>query len=457
MDTSEFSGRHTYGTWRKQAGFRPLHIVAAEGCRFTDASGKSYLDFSSQLICSNLGHKNQAVIDAICEQAKRLPYVTPGFTTDARIEATRALLEVVPKGIEKFFYSTSGTEANEAAVKIARLYTGKHKIISRYKSYHGATAAAISMTGDPRRWLVEPAGTLHGVVFGPDCDCYRCPLGREPTSCGIACADYVDYMIKHEGNVAAVIVEPIVGTNGVLVPTDDYLPKLREITRKHGVLLIIDEVMSGWGRTGAWFACQHWGIEPDILTTAKGVTAAYAPLGVTGTTRAIADYFEEHMFAHGHTYEAHPLVLAPVAAAIREYKRLDLIERAKAMGEKLGEKLRGLAMRHPSVGDVRGKGLFWALDFTRDRATREPLNTVGDKMAGKPIVVDAVTRDLLSRGVYVMGWINHLIIAPPLIVTEAELDEGVAALDAALGIADAEVRNVSGQAVRAASAAPAGR
>lgn len=439
MDASEFTGRYTYGTWRKQAGFRPLHIVSAEGCRFTDAKGKSYLDFSSQLICSNLGHGNQAVIDAICKQARSLPYVAPGFTSDARVEATRKLLEIVPKGIEKFFYATSGTEANEAAVKAARLYTGKHKIISRYKSYHGATAAGISLTGDPRRWDAEPTGTLKGVIFGPDCDCYHCPLGKEPETCGTACADYIDYMISREGNVAAVIVEPIVGTNGVLVPTDDYLPKLREITRRHGVLLIADEVMTGFGRTGKWFAVDHWNVVPDILTTAKGVTGAYVPLGIMATTREIADYFEEHSFSHGHTYEAHPLTLGPAVAAIDEYRRLNLLERSASLGELLGAKLRDLATRHPCVGDVRGKGLFWALDLVRNRDTREPFSTPADKAAGNPSVVDAISRDALGRGVWVLGWISHMIVAPPLIVTEEELDEGVAALDEALKIADAEV------------------
>jgi len=242
----------------------------------------------------------------IAEQASLLPYIAPSFTCDIRARATKSLLEVLPEGLEKLFFSTSGTEANEAAIKIARFYTKKYKIISRYTSYHGSTAASIAATGDFKKVYAEPAGKIEGVVFAPDAYCYRCPLGLNYPDCGIACADYIEYMIEHENNVAAVIVEPVVGTNGVIVPPDEYLPRLREITEKNGVLLIADEVMSGWGRTGEWFAVDNWKVKPDILTTAKGVTGAYMPLGVTATTREIAEYFEDNYFAHGPYVEAHP-------------------------------------------------------------------------------------------------------------------------------------------------------
>jgi taurine--2-oxoglutarate transaminase len=432
--------RHTYGTWRLQRGWKPLHVVDAEGCFFIDAAGKRYLDFSSQLICSNLGHKNQAVIDAICDQARRLPYIGPGFTCDVRAELTRVLLEVFPQGLTKFFYGTSGTEANEAAIKIARLYTGKYKIVSRYRSYHGSTAGSLALTGDLRRWPAEPMGKIGGVIFAPDADPYRCPLGRKSAECGAACADYVDYMIRHEHNVAAIIVEPVVGTNGVLVPPDDYLPRLREIADRHDVLLIADEIMSGWGRTGEWFAVNHWKVRPDILTSAKGVTGAYAPLGVTATSQEIADYFDDHYFAHGHTYEAHPLTLAPGIAAVREYRRLGLVEGAKGKGEYLGKRLRELKEGHPCIGDVRGLGLFWAVEVVRDRVSKEPFYGQPDKLAGRPSPLDPVGAELMKRGVYLMNWLSHFVIAPPLIVSEQELDEGVNALDASLHILDAEVR-----------------
>ncbi|WP_437731519.1 aminotransferase family protein [Sorangium sp. So ce1335] len=435
-DIVELTTKHTYGTWRAQRGWKPIHVTRAEGCAFWDAAGKRYLDLSSQLICSNLGHQNEAVIEAICAQARQLAYISPAHTCEVRARAAQKLLEVMPKGLDKFFFATSGTEANEAAFKMARLYTGKHKIIARYTSYHGSTAGSVAATGDFRRWFIEPAGKIPGVVFGPEVNCYRCPLGRTHPECGVACADYLAYMIDHEENVAAVLVEPIVGTNGVLIPPADYLPRIAEVARKRGVLLIADEVMSGWGRTGKWFAVEHWGVTPDILTTAKGVTNAAAPLGVVATSRAIADYFDDNMFAHGHTYEAHPLTLAPVIAAIDEYRRLDLLNRATKMGAIVGEKLRALKEKHPSIGDVRGIGLFWAVELVKDRATKEPFNVPQDKAARRPLVVDAVVAEAAKRGVSVMGWVSHLLVAPPLIISEAEIDEGIAALDAALDVAD---------------------
>ena len=432
---------HTYGTWRYQKGWKPLHIVDAEGCYFTDSTGKKYLDFSAQLMCVNIGHKNKAVIKSIAEQAEKLCYVAPGYTTDVRAELSKLLLEVLPKGLEKFYFSTSGTEANEAAIKIARMYTGKYKIISRYNSYHGSTAASIAATGDPRRWAVEPAGKIEGVVFAPECNCYRCPLGQNYPDCNIACADYIEHMIRNEGNVAAVMVEPVVGTNGVLVPADEYLPKLRKICDDNNVLLIADEVMSGWGRTGRWFAVDNWNVKPDILTTAKGITSAYVPLGLTATNMKIADFFNDHFFAHGHTYEAHPLTLAPAIAAINEIKRMNLIERAVEMGEYLGKKLNDLKEKHKSIGDVRGKGLFWAVEIVKDKTSKEPFNVKEEKVAGKPLTVNKVTVEMMNNGIYMQGWISHFVIAPPLIITKEEIDSAIKVFDEALKIADDEIRN----------------
>lgn len=432
-DASDFSARHTYGTWRYQRGWKPVHVVGAEGCWFTDAAGKRYLDFSSQLVSCTLGHGNRAVIDAIAEQARTLAFIGPQFTTTARAELSRLLLDVLPKGLTKFFFTTSGTEANEAAIRIARLYTGRHKILSRYTSYHGSTGGSIAATGDFRRWPVEPVGKIDGVIFGPECNCYRCPLGREHPGCAVACADYLEYMITHDSNVAAVIVEPIVGTNGVLVPPPEYLPRLAAIAKKHGVLLIADEVMTGWGRTGAWFAVNHWGVRPDILTTAKGITASYVPLGLTATTEEIAAHFDDHYFPLGHTYEAHPITLGPAVATIREYQKHGLIERSAAMGKLLGKKLSALQKKHACIGDVRGLGLFWALDLVRDRKTKEPFNTPQDRLDRKPMAIDQITAKLMSKGVFVLGWISHLVLAPPLIVSEEELEIGVRAIDEALG------------------------
>ena len=417
----------------------PLHIVDAKDCHFIDGAGKRYLDFSSQLMCVNLGHKNPAVIEAIVEQARTLPYIAPGYATTVRAELSRVLLEVLPKGLVKFFFTTSGTEANEAAIKIARMFTGKTKIIARYRSYHGSTMASIAATGDPRRWPLEPGAKGQGVIFAPEVNCYRCPIKHEYPGCNIACADYLEHMIENESDVAAVLVEPVVGTNGVLVPPPEYFPRLREICDRHDVLLIADEVMSGWGRTGQWFAMDHWNVQPDILVTAKGITSAYVPLGLCATTARIAAYFDDHYFAHGHTYEAHPMTLAPAIATIREMQRLNLVERSRTVGQYLGEKLKALAQDHPCIGEVRGLGLFWAVDLVKNRETKEPLNTMADKLAGKPLVVDQVAAEMMKNGVAVAPWISHLVFAPPLIIEKQDIDFGVGVLDGALALADRQV------------------
>jgi taurine--2-oxoglutarate transaminase len=440
QEVVDLTAANTFGTWRFQKGWKPLHVVDAEGCHFTDAAGKRYLDFSSQLMCTTLGHKNPAVIKAIQDQAGSLPYVAPGFATTVRAELTKLLLEVLPKGLEKYFFTTSGTEANEAAFKIARMVTGKTKIIARYRSYHGSTMGSIAATGDPRRWAMEPAGKIPGVIFAPEVHCYKCPMMHHYPECGIACVEYIEHMIENESDVAAVLVEPVVGTNGILIPPREYMPRLRQICDAHNVLLIADEVMSGWGRTGEWFAMNHWGVLPDILTTAKGITTAYVPLGLCATTMKVASYFDDHYFSHGHTYEAHPLTLAPAIAAIHEMQRLDLVVRAKEVGSYLGAKLGELTAKHPSVGDVRGIGMFWAVDLVRNRKTKEPFNTKADKVSGKPLLVDRVTAEMMKNGVFLQGWISHFIIAPPLIIAREEIDRGVQALDQALAIADAEVR-----------------
>lgn len=425
-----------YGTWRFQKGWNPLHIAAAEGCTIVDGSGKRYLDFSAQLMCVNLGHGNPSVIEAISRQAHELAYAGPGYATTARAELSKLLLEVLPAGLNKFFFTTSGTDANEAAFKIARMFTGKTKIIARYRSYHGSTAGSIAATGDPRRWAMEPRGKGPGILFGPEVHCYKCPIRHTYPGCGIACADYLEHMIRNESDVAAVLVEPIVGTNGVIVPPEEYMPKLRRICDETGVLLIADEVMSGWGRAGAWFAMDLWGVTPDILTTAKGITSAYMPLGLCATSQKIGDFFQDHYFAHGHTYEAHPMTLLPAVATIREMQRLRLVERARELEPYLAEKLRALQAKHPSVGDVRGRGLFWAVDLVSDRQTKEPFNTYSDKVSGKPLLVDQIAAKMLADGVVIQAWVSHFVIAPPLIVTREEIDRGIETLDRHLHLAD---------------------
>jgi taurine--2-oxoglutarate transaminase len=423
--------------WRRQAGWSPLLIERAEGCRFFDTQGRSYLDFASQLVATNLGHSNTAVAEAMAAQARRLPYLHPSFSTPLRAELQQELSGVLPHGLSRFFFSTSGTEAVEAALKIARVTTGKPGILARSRSYHGATAGAISVSGEFRRLPVEGLGTVPGTEWAPECYCYRCPLGLRYPNCQVACVEEIDRILARQQDIAAVIVEPIVGSNGVILPVPEYLPRLREITRRRGVLLIADEVMTGWGRTGRWFAVDHYGVVPDILVTAKGITGGYAPLGLTATTEALHQVFEQRYFPHGHTYEAHPVMLAAALAAVREYRRLDLVARSEREGRRLLAELQQLAARHPSVGEVRGLGLFAAVELVRDRASRIPMYSPERKLAGDPSVVEEVAEAMLMRGVFVLAWGSNLILAPPLIVKAEEITEALAALDDALGIADA--------------------
>lgn len=433
--------RHTFGTWNRQKAWAtPLLIQDAEGVYIYDDKGKPYMDFSSQLMCSNLGHKNRAIIEAIKEQADRLPYVAPGFANETSIRAVEALRSVMPEGLDKFFFSTSGTEANEAAFKIVRQSKiPAYKIISRYHSYHGATAASATFTGDPRRWFAEKAKcTVEGVRFAPDCYCYRCPFALEYPECHVQCARYLDYMVKEEGNVAAIIVEPVVGTNGRLVPPPEYFPILREVCDENGVLLVADEVMSGWFRTGRAFAMENWNVMPDILTTAKGSTGAYTPAGITATTRDVADFFEEEVLSHGHTYAFHPMALCAIPAAVSEYDKLMASGLPQRAAAHLKQRLYELADRHECVGDVRGIGHFWALEIVKNRKTREPFNVKTDKFSGGPLMTGRIASDCMQNGLYMASWYDTLVIAPPLIITEEEIDKAIAVMDKSLEIGDRE-------------------
>jgi taurine--2-oxoglutarate transaminase len=432
---------HTFGTWSRQSAWgTPLLITDAEGVYFYDDTGKRYLDFSSQLMCSNLGHKNKRVIEAITKQAEKLPYIAPVFLTEAGIEAVEALRSVVPEKLSKYFFSTSGTEANEAALKIVRQSKAPaYKIISRYHSYHGATPAGAAFTGDPRRWYAEQARcVIDGVCFAPDNYCYRCPFDITYPDCKVQCARYLDYMIKEEGNVAAMIVEPVVGTNGRIVPPPEYYPILRQICDENDVLLIADEVMSGWFRTGKAFAMEHWNVTPDILTTAKGATAAYAPAGITVASEAVSNYFEQELFCHGHTYAYHALAASAIPAAVSEYKKLFDSGLPQRTSQYLGQKLYELGDKHICVGDVRGLGHFWALEIVKNRKTKEPFDVKADKLSGKPLMTAQIAGDAMKQGVYMAAWYDTLVIAPPLIITEEQIDEAVDILDKSLQIGDKE-------------------
>lgn len=432
---------HTFGTWNWQKNWQaPLLVTDAEGIYFTDKNGKRYIDFSSQLMCSNLGHKNKAIVAAIQKQAEKLPYVAPGFSTEIALEAVEALRSILPGRLTKLFFSTSGTEANDGALAMIRLSKAPaYKVISRYHSFHGATPAGMAFTGDPRRWYVERVRyTVDGVIFAPDCYCYRCPFGLTYPACQVQCVKYLDYMIKEEGNVAAVIVEPIVGTNGRIVPPPEYFPALRKICDENNVLLVADEVMTGWFRTGKPFAMDHWNVTPDIMTTAKGCTSAYTPLGITASTQKVADFFENELFCHGHTYAFHALSLSAVPAAVSEYKKLFETDLPAKTAKHLKERLFDLAEKHPCVGDVRGIGHFWGLEIVKNRETKEPFNVKADKFSGKPLMTGKIAGEAMSRGLYIVPWYDSMTIAPPLIITEQQVDEALNILDQALGVADRE-------------------
>jgi len=441
-DFSKIVTEYTYGTWRKQSGWKPMLVTKAYDSYFEDSNGHKYLDFSSQLMCSNLGHTNKRIIEAVTEQMKKLEYIQPGYATEVRAKVAMELKTVLPDNLVKYFFGSSGTDANEAAIKVMRLFNkreGKTKIISNYNSYHGSTMGSVSLTGDFRRIAVDTVYSSPFVLHGPPPYCYRCPLKLKYPECNLACADYLEYMIKNDGNVGGLFLEPVTGTNGVVVPPDGYMKRVREITEENGVLFAADEVMSGWGRTGEWFAVNNWGVKPDILTTAKGITGAHLPLSLMATDKRISDFFEDSYFAHGMTYEAHPVPLAAAYAAIREYKDRDLIKNSRNLGAVLRRRLEEIKEKHKSVGDVRSIGLFGAVELVKDREKKTPFNMYEDKMKGNPLMSDKVAKAAMEKGVYLNTWVSHFIIAPPLIINEGELNHGLDVVDQALDVSDKEV------------------
>ncbi|MGM0718688.1 MAG: aspartate aminotransferase family protein, partial [Halobacteriota archaeon] len=387
-------------------------------------------------VCTSLGYDADQVCDAVSEQIREVPYVNPGWSTEPRARLSEKLAEITPGSLKKTFYSTSGTEANEAAFKIARSYTGRHKIFSRYRSYHGATAASLSASGDPRRVAQGPEiqPEVPGIIKGPDPYAYGSSLDPDES------LEYIDEMLKLEGGtVAGVLVEPLVGSNGVLTPPDDYLPRLREIAHDHGALLICDEVMTGFGRTGEWFASTLYQAEPDIITMAKGITGSYQPLAATTVSEEIAEHFEDNLLNQGHTFSGHPVACAAGVAAIEPYEEEGLLENAREMGEYLKSELEALADRHPSVGERRGVGLHQGIELTRSEEKRVPFEERSDKVSGEKTVLKEVGAKALENDVYFYTSVNTIVVTPPLTITKAHVDEAVAALDEALKISDAEM------------------
>jgi taurine---2-oxoglutarate transaminase len=431
QDIVDLCRRHTLFEWSVQGAVDPIPVARAKGIHFWTPEGKRFIDFNSQLMCVNIGHGHERVIHAIQEQAAALAYANPFMATEVRGRLGEKLAAITPGDIDTFFFTNGGAEANENAIRIARLVTGRHKILARYRSYHGATAGALTATGDPRHWAVEPG--LPGVVRIPD---FYHGLQREPDTAAQALAA-TEEIIALEGphTIAAMLVETIAGTNGVLVPPDGYLEGLRALCDRYGILLICDEVMAGFGRTGAWFAVDHWGVVPDLMTMAKGLTSAYVPLGAVGMRRAIAEHFQDKVFLGGLTYNSHPLGCAAALATIAVYEDEGLIDRARQLGGVMRGLMDDLAVRHPSVGAARSIGLFGMVELIRNRTTREPLapfNGTSPEMKR----LGAFFRD---EGLYTFVRWHTFFTNPPLCITEAELREAFAILDRGLAITDQAV------------------
>jgi taurine--2-oxoglutarate transaminase len=429
---------HSFWTWSAQARVSPIPVTRAKGVYFWDANGKRYLDFNSMTMCVNIGHGDERVINAIIEQAMTLPYAAPSMATKPRALLGKILTEITPGSLDHFMFTLGGADANENAIKLARGYTGKHKILTRYRSYHGATAGAMALTGDPRRLAWEPS-LMPGVVHFLDPYRYRSTFHR--TNSDISeedfSQDYINHLeeiIQYEGpqTIAAILLEPVTGTNGIIIPPDGYLQGVRSLCDKYDILLIADEVMSGFGRTGKWFAVNHWNVVPDLMTMAKGLTSAYAPLGAVGMKPEIAARYNDTVYQGGLTYTSHPISLAAAIANIKVMQDDHLIEHTEKMGPVLHKLLTDLGEQHLSVGEVRSIGLFGAIELVRNRVTKEPMAPYN----GTSPEMITLRKKLFEKGLFIDIHWHTLLIIPPLIITNDQLEEGFEILDEALNITD---------------------
>jgi len=428
---------YTMFSWSVQATSNPIHMKRGQGVWFWDGDDNRWLDFSSQLINLNVGHQHPKVLEAIKKQVDELCFAGPGFATEPRGALGKKLAEVT--GLAKTFFTLGGAEANENAMKIARLVTGRDKIITRYRSYHGATMGSMTASGDPRRWPVEPG--IPGIVRAFDPYCYRCPFGQKVETCARECVSHIEEIIQMEGpsNIAAVMVEGITGSNGLLVPPDDYYPRLRALCDKYGILLIDDEVMCGFGRTGKWLATQHYGVKPDIVSCAKGLTSGYLPLGAVIVSDAIADYFENHMLWGGLTYSGHPVCCAAAVANLSVYEEEHIFANVERQGRYLASRLEAMKRKYACVGDVRYKGLFSVLELVKDKSSREPLAPFNGSSPG----MAKIAAHLKSKHLYAFSRFNMLWVCPPLIISENELSHGLDIIEEALLLVDQDLGKAS--------------
>jgi len=413
----DLTKKHTLFEWSAQSRVDPIPVARAKGIYFWTPEGKRFIDFNSQLMSVNIGHGDQRVIDTITEQAKVLAYANPFMATEPRARLGAKLAQITPGDIDTFFFTNGGAEANENAIKIARFFTGRHKIMARYRSYHGATAGAISLTGDPRRWAAEPG--IPGVVRVLD--------------------PYHEETMQLEGphTIAAFILESVVGTNGILIPPDGYMQGVRKLCDKYGILMIADEVMAGFGRTGEWFAIDHWKVVPDLICMAKGLTSSYLPLGAVGMRHHIAQHFQDKVFYGGLTYNSHPMGCAAALATIRVYEEDGLMENAKKMGAVMKGLLADLGKKHPSVGEVRNIGLFGIVELVRSRRSKQPMapfNGTSEEMG-------ALGKFFREQGLYTIVRWNSFYTNPPLCINEQQLREAFGIIDRGLEITDRAVKD----------------
>ncbi len=429
---------HVFHSWSAQGAIDPLPVAGGEGATFWDYRGNRYLDFSSQLVNLNLGHQHPDLVAAIQRQAGRLATIQPSMANDVRGELARRIVEVAGPSFQKVFFTNGGADANENAVRMARAFTGRRKVLSMYRSYHGNTTTAITLTGDPRRWQNEPGDGSVAHFFGPYLyrSAFHATTPQEESERALAHLEQV-IVLEGAGTIAAIVLETVVGTNGVLVPPPGYLQGVRELCDRYGILLIADEVMVGFGRVGEWFAFQAHDVVPDLITFAKGVNSGYVPLGGVVISAEVSRFFDDRVFQGGLTYSGHPLACAAGVATFEAFARDGILERVRDLGERVvAPTLQEWAERHPSVGEVRGAGLFWAVELVRDRETREPLvpfNAAGADAAPMAEFAGACKR----AGLWPFIHFNRTHIAPPLIIEEDELRRGLEIIDRALETADA--------------------
>ena len=431
---------HVFHSWSAQALIDPLPVAGGRGSEFWDYQGNRYLDFSSQLVNLNLGHQHPDLVKAIQDQAGRLATIQPAMANDVRGELARLVTDAAGESFTKVFFTNGGADANENAIRMARLVTGKRKVLTMYRSYHGNTTTAITATGDPRRWANEPADPSVVHFFGPYLyrSAFYATTAEEESERALT---HLEQTIILEGasTIGAILMETIVGTNGVLIPPPGYLAGVRALCDKYGIVMICDEVMVGFGRVGEWFAWQGLGATPDLITFAKGINSGYVPLGGVVISDAISKAFDNRVFPGGLTYSGHPLACAAGVATFQVFERDGILERVRDLGERVVRPtLEGWLGTHPSVGEVRGAGLMWAVELVRNRETREPLvpfNASGADNAPMAAFVAASK----AGGVWPFVHFNRMHVCPPLVITEDELRRGLDVLDQALSVADAEV------------------